>query len=359
VRLGDRGLQADGSPGPHFEPGADLQGGITVLAEGCRGSLSKTLIERYALDAHSSPQTYALGLKELWQLPAGRGEPGLIQHSLGWPLDNATYGGSFIYHLNDDRAYVGFVTGLDYKDPRLSPFEAFQQFKHHPSVQALLQGGELLASGARSITAGGWQSMPRLDMPGALLIGDAGGTLNFPKIKGVHQALRSGLLAADHIAKTGQTQGFDALWRASAGGQELRKVRNIKPGFRGGLWLGMANAAFETATGGRTPWTLRNTANHELAQLDQLAAPDRGWVERTLAPRDRLAAVFFACTLALAYFGNAQHRKSSSVLDSPASSIPATPAAQIPGTSVPAAPAVDASVPPAPVTPGAGQIPTK
>jgi len=296
VRLGDRGLQADGSPGPHYEPGADLQGGITVLAEGCRGSLSKTLIERYALDAHSSPQTYALGLKELWQLPAGRGEPGLIQHSLGWPLDNATYGGSFIYHLNDDRAYVGFVTGLDYKDPRLSPFEAFQQFKHHPSVQPLLQGGELLASGARSITAGGWQSMPRLEMPGALLIGDAGGTLNFPKIKGVHQALRSGLLAADHIAATGQTQGFDALWRASAGGQELRKVRNIKPGFRGGLWLGMANAAFETATGGRTPWTLRNTANSELAQLNQLASPDRGWVERTLAPRDRLASVFFAST---------------------------------------------------------------
>ena len=270
--------------------------GVTVLAEGCRGSLSKTLIERYALDAHSSPQTFALGLKELWQLPAGRGEQGLIQHSLGWPLDNSTYGGSFIYHLNDDRVYVGFVTGLDYKDPRLSPFEAFQQFKHHPSVQPLLHGGELLASGARSIVAGGWQSMPQLDMPGALLIGDAGGTLNFPKIKGVHQALRSGLLAAEHLAATGQAQGFDALWRASVGGQELRKVRNIKPGFRGGLWLGIANAALETATGGRTPWTLRNTANSQMTLLDAQTPPDRGWVERTLAPRDRLAAVFFAST---------------------------------------------------------------
>ncbi len=296
VQIGDLGLGKEGQPGPDFAPGPQIRAGVTVLAEGCRGSLSKTLIARFALDQDCSPQTYALGMKELWQLPAGRVEPGLIQHSVGWPLDNATYGGSFIYHLNDNRVYVGLVVGLDYKDPRFSPFEAFQQFKHHPSVRALLEGGEIVGAGARTIAAGGWQSLPKLEMPGALLVGDAGGTLNFPKIKGVHQAIRSGMLAAAHIAQTGGSAGFDARWRASPGGQELRKVRNIKPGFKGGLWVGLLNGALETITGGRLPWTLRNSSNTALDKLDEYASPDRGWVERSLPPRDRLASVFFAST---------------------------------------------------------------
>jgi electron-transferring-flavoprotein dehydrogenase len=192
--------------------------------------------------------------------------------------------------------YVGYVVGLDYKDPRFSPFEAFQQFKHHPSVRPLLEGGEIIAAGARTIAAGGWQSLPRLEMPGALLVGDAGGTLNFPKLKGVHQAIRSGMLAATHIAETGQSAGFDARWRASAGGQELRKIRNIKPGFRGGLWMGLANGALEILTGGHLPWTLRNTSNTTLYKLDEYTSPNRGWVERSLPPRDRLASVFFSST---------------------------------------------------------------
>jgi electron-transferring-flavoprotein dehydrogenase len=266
-----------------------------VLAEGCRGSVSKALIKEFALDANCDPQTFGLGFKELWQLPPGRVEPGLIQHTVGWPLDGGTYGGSFLYHLENDRIYIGYVVGLDYKDPRLKPFEAFQQFKHHPSIKPLLEGGEIVAAGARSIAAGGWQSMPRLDMPGAVLIGDAGGTLNVPKIKGIHQALRSGMLAAEHIAETGGTEGFDARWRASPGGQELRKVRNIKPGFHRGLWFGMANAALETVTGGRTPWTMKNTAAYAaLEKLDEYESPEREWVDRTLPPRDRLASVFFA-----------------------------------------------------------------
>ena len=136
---------------------------------------------------------YALGFKELWQLPEGRVQPGLIQHTLGWPLDAASYGGGFIYHLDRNRVYVGYVVGLDYLDPRLQPFEAFQQFKHHPKIRPLLEGGEIVAAGARAIAAGGWQSLPRLEMPGALIVGDAGGTLNFPKIKGIHQAIRSGV----------------------------------------------------------------------------------------------------------------------------------------------------------------------
>jgi electron-transferring-flavoprotein dehydrogenase len=232
----------------------------------------------------------------LWQLPEGRVEPGLIQHTVGWPLDAKTYGGSFLYHLDNNRVYVGYVVGLDYRDPRLKPFEAFQQFKHHPSVRALLEGGEIIAAGARTIAAGGWQSLPKLEMPGALLVGDAAGTLNVAKIKGIHQAIRCGMLAAEHLAEHDcAPAGFDARFRASEGGQELKSVRNIKPGFKRGLWFAMANGALETITGGRTPWTLRNTAAYaETQRLDEFDSPDRGWAERTLAPRDRLASVFFA-----------------------------------------------------------------
>jgi electron-transferring-flavoprotein dehydrogenase len=298
VRLGDVGIEKSGERGPHYAPGAELRAHTTVLAEGARGSLTKQLIRRFSLDARACPQTYGLGMKELWQLPAGRARPGLVQHTLGWPLDSRTYGGGFIYHLDNDRMYVGFVVGLDYEDPRLTPFEAFQQFKHHPTIKPLLEGGEILAAGARTIAAGGWQSIPRLEMPGAMLIGDAAGGVNVPKIKGVHQAIRSGMLAAEHLAESGSPDGFDRRWRASAGGRELHAARNFKPGFKLGLWLGMANAGLEALTGGRTPWTLKNrTPDHaRIRELEHYRSPDREWVERTLPPRDRLASVFFAST---------------------------------------------------------------
>jgi electron-transferring-flavoprotein dehydrogenase len=298
VRLGDMGIEKDGKHGPNYTPGPEIRARTTVIAEGARGSIAKQLIRRFGLDARSCPQSYGLGLKELWQLPEGRVEPGLIQHSLGWPLDSRTYGGSFIYHLDNNRAYVGFVVGLDYEDPRLSPFEAFQQFKHHPSVKSFLEGGEIVAAGARTIAAGGWQSIPRLDMPGAMLIGDSGGGVNVPKIKGIHQAIRSGMLAAENLAEVGSPDGFDARWRASPGGQELRAVRNYKPGFKKGLWFGMANAALEVVTGGRTPWTLKSrTPDYaRLKLLSDYPEVNREWVDRTLPPRDRLASVFFAST---------------------------------------------------------------
>jgi len=295
VRIGDMGLEKDGTPGPNFAPGPEIRARTTILAEGCRGSVSKILIKRFRLDAGKSPQTYGLGFKELWQLPPGRVQPGRIQHTVGFPMDTATYGGSFLYHLDQDRVYVGFVVGLDYADPRFQPFEAYQQFKNHPSLKALLDGGELIAYGARTIIEGGWQSMPTLDMPGAILVGDAGGTLNVPKIKGVHQAVRSGALAAQHLAETGDSKGFDQRWRTSPGGRELYKVRNIRPGFKHGMWMGMLNGALETVTAGHSPWTLDHHADHSATQrLDQYASPDRGWGERTLKPRDRLSAVFFA-----------------------------------------------------------------
>ncbi|HXR19597.1 MAG TPA: electron transfer flavoprotein-ubiquinone oxidoreductase [Steroidobacteraceae bacterium] len=295
VRIGDMGVNKDGTEGANFSPGADIIAGTTVLAEGARGSLSKQLIARFNLSRDKDPPTFGLGFKELWQLPPGRVRPGRIEHSFGWPLDAMTYGGSFLYHLDNDRIYIGYVVGLNYQDPRLRPFEAFQQFKHHPRIKPLLQQGEILAAGARSIAAGGYQSLPKLEMPGALLIGDAAGTLNVFKIKGIHQAIRSGVLAAEHLCEQGSSSGFDARWRASDGHRELRSVRNFKPAFKRGLYVAMANAALEILTRGNSPWTLKNSADGPaLAQLDRYVSPDRGWVERTLPPRDRVSSVFFA-----------------------------------------------------------------
>ena len=295
VRIGDMGLDRDGKPGPGFTPGVEIRAPLTVLAEGARGSVSKQLIAKFELTRGHCPQTFAIGYKELWQLPAGRVRPGRIEHALGWPADSRTYAGSFLYHLDNDRVYVGYIVGLDYRDPRLQPFEAFQQYKNHPSVKPLLEGGEILSAGARTIAAGGWQSTPTLEMPGAILVGDAGGTLNFAKIKGVHQAIRCGALAGEHIAETGGGAGFDARWRASAGGRELRKVRNFKPAFKRGMWLGLANSGWEMLTRGLSPWTLRNTADwSRLEKLEEFTSPERHWGTRTLPPRDRVSFVFFA-----------------------------------------------------------------
>jgi electron-transferring-flavoprotein dehydrogenase len=295
VRIGDMGLDKAGAPGPNFTPGVEIHAPLTILAEGARGSISKQLIAKFDLARGHCPQTFALGYKELWQLPPGRVRAGRIEHGLGWPADRHTYAGSFLYHLDKDRVYVGYIVGLDYQDPRLQPFEAFQQYKNHPSVKALLEGGEIVSAGARTVAAGGWQSTPTLEMPGAILIGDAGGTLNFAKIKGVHQAIRSGVLAGEHVAESGAGAGFDARWRASAGGQELKRVRNFKPAFKRGLWPGLINSAWEMLTAGKSPWTLKNSADwSRLHKLEEYTSPQRGWVERSLPPRDRVSFVFFA-----------------------------------------------------------------
>jgi electron-transferring-flavoprotein dehydrogenase len=302
VRIGDMGVAKDGSHKPGYTPGIDIRAKVTVLAEGARGSLTKQLVKRFVLDAGSDPQGYSIGIKELWQVPAGRVTPGKIVHSFGWPADNRTYGGSFLYHLDGDRIALGYVSGLDYADPEYKPWEAFQQWKNHPMILPLLEGGNILSAGARAIVTGGWQSLPKVEMPGALLIGDTAGLLNVPKVKGTHQAIRSGMLAAEHLAQSLaggalDSRGFDAKLRASDAMKELRQVRNIKPGFKRGLWFGMLNAAWETITGGLSPWTLKNTPDwSSLDKVGELEAPKRDYLQRTLAPRDRLQGVYFAAT---------------------------------------------------------------
>ncbi|RUL64269.1 electron transfer flavoprotein-ubiquinone oxidoreductase [Dyella dinghuensis] len=298
VRIGDMGVAKDGSHKPGYTQGIDIKAKVTVLAEGARGSLTKQLIKRFALDKDSDPQGYSIGIKELWQVPAGRVTPGKIVHSFGWPADSHTYGGSFLYHLDKDRIALGYVSGLDYSDPNYQPWEAFQQWKNHPMIKPLLEGGTILSAGARAIVTGGYQSLPKVDMPGALLIGDTAGLLNVPKIKGTHQAIRSGMLAAEHLAKGEMSStGFDATLRGSEVMSELKKVRNIKPGFKKGLWWGMLNAAWETFTGGASPWTLKNKADwSSLHKLGQQEEPKRDYVQRELPPRDRLAGVYFAAT---------------------------------------------------------------
>jgi len=297
VIIGDMGVSREGEQKDTYVEGIEIHAQVTVMAEGCRGHLSKQLIKKFELDADSDPQTYGIGLKELWRVPEGRVEPGLVQHGFGWPLDPKTYGGFFIYHLDKDRVAVGYVIGLDYEDPQFSPFEAFQQFKNHPSVKSLLEGGEILSSGARALVEGGYQSLPRVDMPGALLVGDAAGLLNVPKIKGTHQAIRSGMLAAEHLMETQlKSEGFDQRLRASETVSELKKVRNFRPGFQKGLWWGLINSVWETVTGGHSPWTLGNHADHSATKRNDEVNVKRDWIDRDLPPRDRLASVYFATT---------------------------------------------------------------
>ena len=297
VRIGDMGVAKDGAHKPGYTAGIDIKAKVTVLAEGARGHLAKRLIKQFDLDAGSDPQGYSIGIKELWHVPAGRVSPGKIVHSLGWPADNRTYGGSFVYHLDGDRIALGYISGLDYSDPDYKPWEAFQQWKNHPLIKPLLEGGTILSAGARAIVTGGYQSLPKTEMLGALLIGDNAGLLNVPKIKGTHQAMRSGMLAAEHLAQSMDSAGFDAKLRGSDAMAELKKVRNIKPGFKRGLWFGMLNAAWETATASLSPWTLKNKADwSSLHKLGEHEEPKRDYVARELIPRDRLQGVYYAAT---------------------------------------------------------------
>src|SRR5436190_15196280 len=232
VATGDMGIGKDGQPTERYTPGVELIGRETLFAEGCRGSLTKTLIERFGLRQGCDPQTYAIGVKELWEVAAEHHQPGFVVHTIGWPLDSATYGGSFIYHLEDRQVAVGFVIGLDYRNPFLNPFEEFQRFKTHPAIRPTFEGGRRISYGARALNEGGFQSIPRVDFPGGALIGDTAGFLNVPKIKGSHTAMKSGMVAAEVVfARLGGNAGAQVrqaleqswIW------DELYQVRNIRP----------------------------------------------------------------------------------------------------------------------------------
>ena len=270
VATGDMGVGRDGEHKAGFQPGMELRGKYTLFAEGARGSLTKELVARFGLDKGREPQKYGLGIKELWRLDPSKHRPGLVQHSFGWPLDNATGGGSFLYHLEDGQAYVGFVTHLDYSNPTLSPFDEFQRFKTHPMIAPTFEGGARLSYGARAITEGGWQSVPKLCFPGGALIGCAAGFVNLPRVKGSHNAVLSGMLAADNMARAlaagranDELADYENAWRDGDIGRDLKAVRNVKPlwsklGLRAGVALGGLDMWFNQLFGFSPFGTLRH-----------------------------------------------------------------------------------------------------
>ncbi len=308
VITGDMGVRRDGTPGPNHQPGVELHARYTLFAEGCRGHLTRRLERHFDLRRDAQPQTYGLGIKELWEVPEARHRPGLVIHTVGWPLDPDTYGGSFLYHWTGPSGErfvsVGFVVGLDYTNPWLSPFEEMQRFKLHPAIRPLFEAGaRRVGYGARALVEGGFQSLPRLVFPGGALVGDCAGFLNVPKIKGTHMAMKSAMVAAEAVVEAlarGESRtvldAYPERLRTSWLWDELYRARNIRPAFRWGLWPAMAYAALDTwLFRGRAPWTLRHHA------------PDHATLRRAAEARridypkpdgritfDRLSSVFLA-----------------------------------------------------------------
>ncbi|MGJ8569802.1 MAG: electron transfer flavoprotein-ubiquinone oxidoreductase [Hoeflea sp.] len=309
VATGDMGVERNGEPGPNYARGMALLGKYVLIGEGVRGSLAKQLISRFKLDEDREPQKYGIGLKELWQVKPEHHKPGLVQHSFGWPLDMKTGGGSFLYHLEDNQVAVGFVLHLNYKNPWLSPFEEFQRFKTHAAVAPVFEGGKRLGYGARAISEGGWQSVPKLAFPGGALIGCSAGFVNVARIKGSHNAVLSGMMAAEHAAEAiagGRAQdtleGYDAAWQASEIGADLKKVRNVKPlwsklGTIGGVALGGLDMWFNTLFGVSPFGTMKHgkadyAALEPAAQHKKIDYPKPDGV----LTFDRLSSVFLSNT---------------------------------------------------------------
>lgn len=309
IATGDMGIAKDGTHKDSYTRGMELLGKYTLFAEGARGSLSKLLIVKFALDAKSDPPKFGIGLKEVWQIDPAKHKKGLIQHSFGWPLNNSTGGGSFLYHYDDNRVAVGFVVHLNYDDPYLSPFDEFQRFKTHPSIRDVFEGGKRLAYGARAITEGGYQSVPRLTFPGGALVGCAAGFVNVPRIKGVHNAMGTGMLAAEHVAAAlaegranDEVVAYENAWRESAVGKDLFRIRNVKPLWsKFGTLLGVPLGALDMWTNQLFGVSLFGTLSH--------AKPDRATLDpaKSHAPKnypkpdgkisfDKLSSVFLSNT---------------------------------------------------------------
>jgi electron-transferring-flavoprotein dehydrogenase len=270
VATGDMGIGKNGEHTDSYTPGMELHAKQTIFAEGCRGSLAKGLQELFKLREGVDPQTYGIGIKELWEIDPAKHKQGLVVHTVGWPMDSKTYGGSWMYHMENNQVSIGFVIGLDYDNPHLSPFDEFQRFKLHPDVRKYLEGGRRISYGARALSEGGFQSIPKLTFPGGCLIGDTAGFLNVPKIKGNHTAMKSGMICAEAVFEniasetpepeaTGYTERLKQSWLW----EELYHVRNIRPSFHKGLWGGIAYSALDTFVfRGKAPWTFKNHADH-------------------------------------------------------------------------------------------------
>ncbi len=270
IRTGDQGIDKEGKQLENFQQGYDLFAKQTIFAEGCHGSLTKKLINKYNLRENSNPQTYGIGLKELWEINPENHKLGEVIHSIGWPLDNKTYGGSFLYYLENNQVSVGFVIGLDYKNPYLSPFDEFQRFKTHPKIKKIFEGGKRISYGARALNEGGFQSIPKLTVPGGLLVGCTAGFMNVPKIKGTHTAMKSGMIAAEEIfknifdSKSIEIISYEEEIKKSWVWDELYRVRNIRPAFQWGFWPGLIYSAIDTFVfRGKTPWTLKHHDDHK------------------------------------------------------------------------------------------------
>lgn len=301
VATGDMGIDKQGQKTDRYQPGVEIVTKYTVLAEGCHGSLSKQIIQKFHLREKSDPQTYGIGIKELWEIDPAKHKAGTVIHTLGWPLDTQTYGGSFIYHGENNQLAIGFVVGLDYANPYLSPFEEFQRFKTHPAIRPLLENGKRISYGARALNEGGFQSVPKLTFPGGLLIGDAAGFLNVAKIKGTHTSMKSGMLAAEYIADALQggkaVESFDERVEDSWIAEELYLVRNIRPAFRFGLWLGLIYSAIDTYIfRGRAPWTFHHHKDHAALRAKENFKPITYPKPDNMITFDRLSSVFLSNT---------------------------------------------------------------
>ncbi|MBB2167575.1 electron transfer flavoprotein-ubiquinone oxidoreductase [Gluconacetobacter aggeris] len=302
IATGDMGIGRDGKPGASFTPGMELRSRYTLFAEGARGSLSKQVIARHGLDRDAGFQKYGIGIKEVWEVAPGKCHPGLIRHTVGWPLDRHTGGGSFVYHGADSLVTVGFVVHLDYANPTLSPFDEFQRFKTHPSMRDLLAGGRRVAYGARALTEGGWQAVPRVTFPGGALIGCAAGFMNVARIKGSHNAILSGMQAADAIVAAPdliEPRSYESGWRTSPIGRDLYPVRNVKPLWSrfglAGLVLGGLDMWAHALAGMSVMGTLRHRkADHAslrpLAEVTPIAYPNPDGV----LTFDRLSSVYLS-----------------------------------------------------------------
>jgi electron-transferring-flavoprotein dehydrogenase len=305
VATGDVGVGRDGKPTGHYQPGIELLGKYTLFAEGCRGHLGRRLMEKFRLGANSDPQVYGLGLKELWEIEAKNHQPGLVIHSAGWPLAADTYGGSFLYHMEERLVSVGFVVGLAYANPYLSPYEEFQRYKTHPHIRGFFEGGRRIAYGARAIAAGGIMSLPKLVFPGGALVGDEAGFLNASRIKGSHAAIKSGMLAADAaFSAIGSGRAGDELaaypeaFRASWLFDELYRARNFKQWMAKGLYAGTAMVGIEQyLLGGKFPWTLHHRhADHECLRPASEYRPTGYPKPDGKLTYDRLSSVFVSNT---------------------------------------------------------------